>query len=221
MDIQNLIHCPLFKGLPEQEIQQLLHNRQWQVRAFAQSTVVALRGEACKHLLIVLNGAVQGQMTDDTGKMVVIEDIPAPRPIATAFLYAEQNEFPVTIVALNNTQILFIPKADFTDMLQTSRTLLLNFLQVISDRSRFLSEKILFLNFKTIKRKIAAYLLQQSKLTDSDTIHLSETQQELADSFGVARPSFARTLKEMEDDGLITIQRKQITIVNKERLKKI
>jgi Mn-dependent DtxR family transcriptional regulator len=50
---------------------------------------------------------------------------------------------------------------------------------------------------------------------------LEETQQELADIFGVARPSLARTFKEMENEGLINIERKKITLLDEPKLKRL
>ncbi len=219
MELEILTACPLFKGLAPQEIDALLQQSLAKLRSFPQGAMVALRGETCTHLLIVAQGKVQGQMIDEAGKMIVIEDIPAPRPIAPAFLYAEQNEFPVNVMALEDTHILFIAQPAFTDMLQQNKTVLQNFLRVISSRSKFLSDKIMFLTFKTIKSKIAEWLLNHLPTADASMIHIQETQQTLADYFGVARPSLARALKEMEDEGLISVQRKQITLINKHGLK--
>jgi DNA-binding transcriptional regulator YhcF (GntR family) len=50
---------------------------------------------------------------------------------------------------------------------------------------------------------------------------LSQSQTELADFFGVARPSLARTFKEMEEEGILQVERREITIMNKEKLNKL
>ena len=49
-------------------------------------------------------------------------------------------------------------------------------------------------------------------------ITFDRSQQELSDYFGVSRPSLARELSHMQDDGLITADRKQITILQKEQM---
>jgi Mn-dependent DtxR family transcriptional regulator len=41
----------------------------------------------------------------------------------------------------------------------------------------------------------------------------------MVDYFGISRPSLAREVSHMQDDGLIKADRKQITILNKEKLK--
>jgi CRP-like cAMP-binding protein len=44
------------------------------------------------------------------------------------------------------------------------------------------------------------------------------TQTDLADYFGVARPSLSRALKEMEDDRLIEAQGKMIRVLDRKKL---
>ena len=94
---------------------------------------------------------------------------------------------------------------------------LTNYLNSISTRTQFLSQKISFLNFKTIKEKVAHFLLQKAG-DRFHSIELHNTQQQLADLFGVARPSLARVLSEMQNEGLIEIERKTVKLVNKAAL---
>ena len=96
--------------------------------------------------------------------------------------------------------MLLIGKADFLKLLMRNDTVLVNFLDMISNRSQFLSEKIKFLNFKTIKGKLAHYILQRAG-NERVTILLDKTQIDLADFFGVARPSVGRALGDLEDEG--------------------
>ena len=110
-----------------------------------------------------------------------------------------------------------IAKSDFLRLLMKYDALLVNFLDMISSRSQFLSEKIKFLNFKTIKGKLAFFILQKSGINGA-LITLGMTQNELADFFGVARPSIARALGELEDEGYIEAKGKSIKIIDKEGL---
>ena len=95
--------------------------------------------------------------------------------------------------------------------------ILINFLDMISNSSQFLSEKIKFLNFKTIKGKLAQFILQKAGDNTSEIV-LKMTQNDLADFFGVTRPSVARALGEMEEEGLIEAKGKNIKILDKKQL---
>ena len=72
------------------------------------------------------------------------------------------NKYPVNVIAVADSELLFIDKSDFLKILMKNDNLLINFLNMISNRSQFLSEKIKFLNFKTIKGKLANLILQKS-----------------------------------------------------------
>lgn len=158
-------------------------------------------------------------MLDFKGKTIKIEDINSPRPIALAFLFGKQNKMPVSVFANRETEILFIPKTSLMHIMQQNEVVLNNVLNNIASRANFLSNKIKFLNFTTIKSKLAAYILEQSEIKGEDFI-CSKTQQQLAEYFGVARPSVARGFSELEKEGIMSLSKKRIKIFDKIALKK-
>ena len=107
--------------------------------------------------------------------------------------------------------------SEFLKLLQSNVRILNNFLNAISNRSQFLSNKIKFLFFTTIKSKFAQYVLELTK-DDYYIVELKQTQQQLAELFGVTRPSFARIIGEMQTEGLIKIEKKQVIILNRNAL---
>ena len=128
--------------------------------------------------------------------------------------------FPVDIIAGSNCEILIIDKPDFLKLLTRNAGILINFLDIISNRSQFLTDKIKFLNFKTIKVKLAHFLLQKAG-KEKISVHLDMTQNDLADYFGVARPSVARALGEMEREGYLEAKGKYIRILDKQALARL
>ncbi len=212
-----LVRCPVFQKLPENESKDLLSKIHYQVKKFEKGDIVAHAADKVSNLYIILSGSVRGEMIDYSGKTVKIEDIEAPRPLASAFLFGKDNKFPVTVTANNKTEILAIPVVEFLKLLQMNTQLLKNYLNNMSTRAQFLSQKLHFLSFKTIKEKVAHFLLQQA----GDQFHsfeLKNTQQQLADLFGVTRPSLSRVLGEMQSSGLIKIEKKTVTLLNKNGL---
>ena len=180
--------------------------------------IAAFSGETVNFLMIVLEGSVKGEMVDFSGKVIKIDDIHAPRPLATAFIFGKQNKFPVNVMANEKIRLLYIPKYDFMKMLQADIRILQNFLNVVSTQSQMLAGKLKFFSFKTIKGKLAQFILGLAGV-DKDIIELPLTQNDLAEQFGVARPSLARALGEMADEGIITVERKVIWILDRKRLR--
>jgi CRP/FNR family transcriptional regulator, dissimilatory nitrate respiration regulator len=212
-----LSKSPLFKGLSADEIKSVLSVVHYRIKKFKTGTLISQSGEPVSSLMIVIQGFVKGEMTDYAGRLIKIEDIPAPGALAPAFMFGNNNRFPVDIVAGSEVGILLIEKGEFVKILIRNSIILINFLDMISNRSQFLSDKIKFLNFKTIKGKLAYFLLQKAG-KDRSLIHLDMTQAGLAEYFGVARPSVARALGEMEKEGYLEAKGKTIKIIDKERL---
>lgn len=214
MDYSVLTSSPLFKGLDISAIELLIGEVSHKIRKFKAGTLISQSGDPVISLMLVVSGNVKGEMVDYAGRVIKIEDIPAPGALASAFMFGNNNRFPVNVICNTDTEILIIDKSDFLKLLMNNDRILVNFLNMISNRSQFLSEKIKFLNFKTIKGKLAQYILQKAG-NDKINISLGVTQNDLADFFGVARPSVARALGELEEEGLIEAKGKNIRVIDK------
>ena len=204
---------PLFSGLDEQEIALLINKGLHQIRHFSDNDVLAFSGERIEKAMILLEGKLKGEMIDYAGGSLKIEEIEPPQMIAPAFIYGYQNFLPVNISALSDGKMLIIFKKDFTRLLSGDPRVLNNFLNIVSGKAQFLSRKITFLSFKTIKEKIASYILQHIT-PGATTLLLNQSQKGLAEIFGVARPSLARTIRQMEKDSIIRWERNHIIILN-------
>jgi CRP-like cAMP-binding protein len=202
------------------DLESLLKGKPWRLLEFERDRVVSSAGDECHNLLIVVQGSVRGEMNDFSGRKLKIEDIAAPRPLAIAFLFGRDNKYPVDILANENSVVMAIPKDVLIHLLQNSQSILRNYLNAISNRSQFLSNKIRFLSFKTIREKLANFILTQADLKGNVCI-FSQTQAELADFFGVTRPSLARTIAELEAEGILMAERKKFTITDREKLNKL
>lgn len=220
MNFQLLTQCPIFLGITDKEAESLFDKIHFQIKTYLKDDIVVVAGETVLNLLIIISGSVRGEMIDYSGRTIKIEDIEAPQPLATAFLFGQQNKYPVTVTVNNDARILIIPVSEFLKMLQLNTQILKNYLNSISSRAQFLSQKLNFLSFKTIKGKVAHYLLQQAG-EKFHSIELKNTQKQLADLFGVTRPSLARVFGEMQKEGMISISNKTVSLLNKQALNKL
>lgn len=220
INYQLLTQCPIFRGISEKETENLLEKIHFQIKSYSKDEVVVVAGEPVLNLHIIISGSVRGEMIDYSGKTIKIEDIEAPKPLATAFLFGQENKFPVTVTANNDAKILTMPVSEFLKLLQLNAQILKNYLNSISSRAQFLSQKLHFLSFKTIKGKVAHFLLKQAG-EKFHSVELKNTQQQLADLFGVTRPSLARVFGEMQKEGKIRISNKTVTLLDKKALNEI
>lgn len=216
--IDLLGECNLFRGMSNTEISSVLSGHLGRIKNYPRDTLIAQAGDEVRFLLIVLQGSVKGEMIDYTGKVIKIEDIVPPRSLAPAFMFGSRNRYPVNITSGEDTKVLSIPRDRFLLMLQESEKVLVNFINIISSRGQFLSNKIKFLSFTTIKGKLAQYLLDISVQTASNSFVLPHSQSQLSELFGVARPSIGRAIGEMNQDGILRTEGKRVEILDQARL---
>ncbi len=210
--------CPLFLGLREDDLSALLGGSACRLKRFSKGDLVARAGDELFFLHIMIEGSVKGEMIDFAGKVIKIEDIVPPRPLAPAFLFGKQNRYPVNITASEEVEILSIPRDAFLKMMQNNELVLRNFVDILSSRGQFLSNKIKFLSFTSIKGKLSQYLLDLSRKNSSDRVIMPLSQSQLSELFGVARPSVGRAISEMNHDGLIRTEGKQVVLLDRAKL---
>jgi len=218
MDIDDLLLCPVCGNLPANERENFLKNLDIRTKHYKKGEWIAQQGDTVKALFILLKGKVKTEMMSDSGTILNIETISAPNPLAPAFLFAENNRFPVDVVALQDCEVIIISKESVIKQLATNEKFLQKFMAFNSNRTHFLSERLKFLSTKTIKGKLAQYIIARTNNADF-TLEMSQT--ELSDYFGVARPSLSRSLSEMVNEGIITLKGKKGKVLDFKKLQKL
>ena len=216
--IPALVNNPLFRGITPERLFADLEEISFHTRSYKKGEILAQQGAVCNRLVILTKGSVRGEMIDYSGRLIKVEDIAAPRAIAPLFLFGEENRYPVEVTANEPTEVIELPKSSVLSLFRKNEQFLENYMNLSANYARTLSDKLFFMSFKTIRQKLASYLLRLYKQQQQTHITLDRSQQELSDYFGVPRPSLARELAHMQEDGLLIADRKHITILQKEEL---
>jgi len=218
MNIDDLFLCPVCMSIPVNKREQFLNEITFKVKYFKKGELIAHQGDVVSGLYILLTGNAKTEMISDSGTILNIDIINAPNALAPAFLFAVNNRFPVSVVATEDSEIIIISKDSIMKQLTCNEEFLQGFMAFNSNRIHFLSERLKLLSTKTIKGKLAQYILVRA-----DNMHftLDRKQTELAEYFGVTRPSLSRSLSEMIDEGIISLKRKTGTILNPTKLKEL
>ena len=216
-----LLNSPLFRGLTLEELTLLFSQVKHQIRHFRTGELLAQAGDPVDKAILLMEGRLQGEMVDFAGNSLKIEELDPPQMVAAAFLYGPKSKFPVFLNAKTDGMIMVIFKKEFTDMLSLESRVMVNYINIVSGKAQFLSGKITFLSLKTIKEKIAYYILQMMKNGGNGYVAIDQTQTNLADLFGVTRPSLSRTIQSMEKQDIFTWSRDHIVIKDLRKLNSI
>jgi CRP-like cAMP-binding protein len=205
-------------NIPAHKREALLNSIKFKVEYFKKGEWIVQRGDIVNALYILLKGSAQAEMMSDSGTILSVETILAPNALSPAFLFAADNRFPVDIIAVEDCELILISKESIVEQMTHNEEFLQGFMTFNSNRIHFLSERLKLLSTKTIKGKIAQYILAR---TNNMQFTLDRNQTELAEYFGVTRPSLSRSLSEIIEEGIISLKRKNGIILNPAKLKSL
>lgn len=214
-----LTNSPFFNGLTAKEIKELLQTVNYKIVEYPAKEIYTLAGMPCKYADFILKGELISRMTGLSGKQVQIDRLKACVLIAPAFIFAKNNAMPVSVETAQHTTIMRMMPSELKHLIDTNERIRMNFIQLLSSIDVFLTQKLRMLSLFTVREKVAYFLMKAAKEQQSRTIRLSNSRQEIADTFGIQKFSLLRCLSEFEDNGAIKIDGKQITILNSDKMK--
>ena len=209
--------CPLFFHLLEEEINEILERSVSEVREVDKGNYVVRQDDTVKFLYYLMEGLVRTEMVTKEGNVLEIEFIEPVRPLAPAFLVATENRYPVDVITAEKSTFYVIPKSMWMKEMMQNETLMANFMKVNSNMTVFLSKKVQMMSIKSIKGKLSLYILENTT-PQNNSFMLKRTQTQLAEYFGVQRPSLARTLGEMIREGIISLYKKELKVLDRKKL---
>jgi CRP/FNR family transcriptional regulator len=180
--------------------------------------MVLLEGESAANLYFVASGAVKVFKTSAEGKEQILSIV---RP-GESF-----NDVPIfdggpnaaSARAMGPVLLYGIRKNDMKAILRDHPQIGLNVIKVLASRVRHLVSLVEDLSFRHVISRVAKILLEHVGGEMGRGPRL--TQQEMAAMAGTAREVVGRSLKALEEEGAIKLDRHRIIITNKETLQKI
>lgn len=171
----------------------------------------------CSGLFVVKSGHVRTYILSDSGREITLfrlfqRDI----CIFSASCILKNIRFDVFIEAVENSETILIPTSVYKELNQNSLAVSDYTNQLLSSRFSdvvWLLEQILFMSFD---RRLALALLEGSAISGEDS--LSVTHEELAKNMGTAREVVTRMLRYFQSEGLVSLSRGKVKILNRKKL---
>ena len=217
--MQVLQKCPLFAGMSTLSIDLALGNISYQIINFAPRDVYTLAGMPCRFADIVLSGSLICRMVSLSGKQVEVTRLRPGNLIAPAFIFAKNNSMPVSVETDSEVTLLRMTPQTLKKLIDDDEDIRMNYIRSLSNIDVFLTHKMKVLSLFTVREKVAYLLLERAGEQNSNTIRLTRSRQEIADSFGIQKFSLLRVLSEFEKEGVIRVDGKTIEIIDRSRLK--
>lgn len=212
--LEALSHCMLFKGLDEKEIRDILDQLTSRLSQYPKDSIIAVEGDECVALGIVIRGSVEIQRLYSSGKTITMSKLGPGSMFGEVIVFTSAHQYPATITVVEKTEILFIKSNDIINLCAQHPLVLKNFVENLSNRILMLNKKIRDLSFETLRQKISTFLIEEYKKQNNFLLRLTLSKKTLAEHLGVQRPSLSRELIKMRDEGLIKFNKDTVEILD-------
>lgn len=220
-----LAHCPLFAGIDPAELQIMLGCLNPEVRRYRKHELVTVEGERFLGVGVVLAGRASVTKESVAGNRVILSTLQPGDLFGEMVAFSGRKGWPATILAQQEATVFFLPPAKIVGncprQCPSHRRLILNMLRIISEKALQLNRKVEHLTIKTLRGKIAVFLLEKAKEAGTTTFMLPFNRNELAEYLNVARPSLSRELGRLKAEGVIDFHGASVKIIDAEALKRM
>ena len=212
----------LFTGLTEDELRLLLTRLGAGVRSYGKGEALVLAGEPNRRVGIVLNGELEAYRPAQDGARIPITHV-EPGGVFGDVLGGSSLASPVTVLAASSCEVLLVPYEQLllSDGSPAHQLVLQNLVRTISDKYFSLSRRIDLLVMKSLRAKVAAYLLSEAARAHSQTFSIPFSRIQLADYLNCDRSALSRELSTMQREGLIDTYRSSFKLLEPELLKQM
>jgi CRP-like cAMP-binding protein len=194
------------------------------IRHYAKGDLLALEGETCRGLCLVKAGRVRVFKTSPDGRTQVLNMV-GPGESFNEVPNFDSGPNPASVEAVEPTTIYLLRREIVLRTVERNSCVALAMLHVFSRRLRHLTGVVEDLSFRHVTSRLAKVLLQYAAepATRAGETGLSQrlTQQEMAALVGTAREMIGRSLKALEAQGALRVERNRIIITNRDVLERL
>ncbi len=221
-NINSVMKCALFHGMTQQETILLLDCLKPRVRSFGRNVILNAAGDSFEGVGVVLSGQVAIVKESNAGERMILSILKPGDLFGEMAAFSGRGSWPATVIAQSACSIMYLPPDKIIGQCALScqghRTLIMNMLGILSRKALKLSQKLEYLSIRSLRARIAAFLLEQIGKNGQTTFMLSMNRNEMADFLNVSRPSLSREMCRMREKGILDFHRSSVQIRDIEAL---
>ena len=219
---QALKNCDLFAHMTADEARLCLGCSGAVEEKYGRGGMVFCETDTPTRLFVLLEGSVTVGRDSADGRRAVMARIGSPGDLfGEVYVFLDQTTYGCSVQAESPVRVLAIPAKFFYSTCEKRcamhAQIIRNMLSVFARKAFFLTRRVSLLSSGSLRRKIAALLLEHR--APDGSVNLGMNREQMADFLGVTRPSLSRELAAMRDEGLLDIRGKTIALPHPERLK--
>lgn len=214
-----LLSASLFEGLEKKAVAGFLKEARCRLGSFPRGTILLSQGDSVAAAGVLLSGKIKAYRLNRQGEEN-LQSVLGPGSMFGDMLMATDNgKSPVTVEVTEDARVLFVP---FDSIMaagsEFGNRLRVNLLHELSARYWALSRKVRYLSERSLRGRIALFLLDAARDQGGLTFTLPMTREAMASLLGVNRSALSRELSRMEKDGLVAVYRGSFRLLSREGL---
>lgn len=194
-----------------------------EVKTVKKKESVYREGSYPRGIYFVVNGKIKSNKTNDFGKDLITGIYNEGDFFGYLALF-EENKYGDSAIALEDSEVCLIPKTDFEALVYKNADVSRKFIKMLSNNLHQNEEQLLKLAYDSVRKRIADAIItlhNQSKKEGDKIFRINITRENLANLAGTASETVTRTLYDFENEKLILVDKKNITILNPDKLAKL
>ena len=209
----------LFSGLDQESFDALTSCVS--AKHIAKGEVLFHRGDAATNFYFIDVGLIELNLIAATGEKKVLEVVGPGRTFAEAVTFMKGKKYPVTAEALEDCTLCQIPNQAYIDLIGANPDACLRLLGDISQHLHARVREIENLTIQNAHNRLAIYLLDHIVETNEDeaTIRLELPRHVIASRLSIKPETLSRLLRNMVDEGILTIEDRVIFVHSLARLR--
>ncbi len=206
---------PLFNGLDHEELQRFADLTR--ERFYPKGSVILFEHDPGDSLFVVRSGRVKVVLIGEDGREVILGVLGVGEHFGELSLIDDRPRS-AHVIAMEDSTLLVLRREDFRMRVESSPKVAWALLSELSRRLRRADDKIGGLVLLDVPGRIARLLLDLADETGGAAIEKSLTHQTIAQMIGASRETVSRAMKDFQDAGWITVERRRIALADRRAL---
>lgn len=176
---------------------------------------VFLEGDQVDAIALLISGVVRVYKIGETGREITLYRFGNGEScILTANAILSQKNFPAVATVEHEAEAIMIPSESFRDWVRRYDLWREFVFDLLSERLSAVMAIVEEVAFRRMDTRVATFILERSRLSDSIQI----THQEIAAELGTSREVVSRILEDFSSSGMLNVSRGMIKVLDRQEL---
>ena len=207
----------LFKGISSDDCARMIKCFNADIRKYKAGNCIAELSECTDRLGIILSGSAVIVRYDVNGVRTIIESVEEGGVFGTFFTYNILRRSSVEIIGETDCEIMFVRRSEITKRCENAclchSKVVENLLEIMSENTVRLSQRIDVLSQRTIESRLISYLqIIEDKTPDGRAPQIPFSTTALSDYLCVNRSALQRQITKMKRAGTLTISKRRFRL---------